>query len=139
MFVVLVRHAEPVATGSDPALSTAGKKRALALAKMLLDAGITAIFTSELRRTKATAAPLAAQLSITPVVIANDPAAAAAQVQAAGKRVLVVGHTNTVPEIIEALGGPSGVVIEHNEFDRLFVLQTPATGAGSLLSLRYKG
>jgi 2,3-bisphosphoglycerate-dependent phosphoglycerate mutase len=138
MFVVLVRHAEPLPTGTDPALSTVGKKRALSLAKMLIDAGITAIFTSDLRRTKETAAPLASQASITPVVINNDPAAAAAQVRAAGKRVLVVGHTNTVPDIIKALGGPADVEIAHNEFDRLFVLQVPASGAESLLRLRYR-
>jgi broad specificity phosphatase PhoE len=136
---VLVRHAEPVATGADPGLSIPGKKRALALAKMLVDAGIRAIFTSELRRTKETAAPLATQASLTPAVIDADPAAAAIQVRAAGKRVLVVGHTNTVPEIIEALGGPAGVEIGHEEFDRLFVLQVPAQGAVSLLSLRYRG
>ena len=139
MYVVLVRHAEPVSTGADPGLSTPGKKRALALAKMLVDAGIRAIFTSELRRTKETAAPLATQSSLTPAVIDADPAAAAAQVRAASKRVLVVGHTNTVPEIIEALGGPAGVEIGHEEFDRLFVLRIPAEGAASLLSLRYRG
>ena len=139
MFVVLVRHAEPLPTGTDPGLSTAGKKRAIALAKLLVDAGVTAIFTSDLKRTKETAAPLATQTSLTPVVINNDPAAAAAQVRAAGKRVVVVGHTNTVPDIIKALGGPAGVVIEHDEFDRMFVLHLPASGAESLLSLRYKG
>jgi phosphohistidine phosphatase SixA len=138
MFAVFVRHAEPVATGNDPALSTAGKKRAVTLAKMLADAGIKSIFTSNLRRTKDTAAPLATQLSITPVVIADAFPAAAAQVKSAADRVLVIGHTNTVPEIIEALGGPH-VEIEHTEFDRLFVLQLPASGAGSLLGLRYKG
>jgi phosphohistidine phosphatase SixA len=140
MFVVLVRHAEPVAGGTDPdpGLSTTGKKRAVTLAKMLADAGITAIFTSDLRRTKETAKPLANQLSITPVEIAADPLAAAAQIRAAGDRVLVVGHTNTVPPIIKALGGPPNVVIDHNEFDRLFVLQVPAQGAASLLSMRYR-
>ena len=35
---------------------------------------------------------------------------------------LVVGHTNTVPEIIAGLGGPADVTIDHDEFDRLFVL-----------------
>ncbi len=139
MFVVLVRHAEPAATGgNDPSLSTTGKKRAVTLSKMLAGAGITAIFTSELKRTKETAAPLAQQLSITPVVIAGDPLAAAAQVSAAGARVLVVGHSNTVPPLIKALGGPANVVINPTEFDRFFVLQVPASGAASLLSLRYK-
>jgi len=139
MFVVLVRHAEPVATGTDPDLSTAGKKRALTLARVLTDAGITSIFTSDLRRTKETAKPLATQLAIAPVVIADAPATAAAQIKTAAGRVLVIGHTNTVPDIIKALGGPPDVEIPHTDFDRLFVLTVPAGGAGSLLSLRYKG
>ena len=46
---------------------------------------------------------------------------------------LVVGHTNTVPPIIKALGGPSGVVINAGEFGRMFVLHVPADGAESLL------
>ena len=69
--------------------------------------------------------------------ITNDPAAAAQQVKAAGKRVLVVGHTNTVPPIIKALGGPSGVVINASEFGRMFVLHVPADGAESLLTMWY--
>ena len=81
MIVVLVRHAEPAAGGTDPGLSTAGRRRAATLAKMLAGAGITAIFTSELRRTKETAAPLAHLLSIVPVEIA-------------GKRVVVVSGAN---------------------------------------------
>ena len=106
---------------------------------MLAGAGITAIFTSELRRTNDTAKPLAILLSITPVVIANDFTTAANQIKAAGKRVLVVGHSDTVPEIIKALGGPANVVINANEFDRLFALQVPAHRAESLLSMRYPG
>ena len=136
MFVVFVRHADPAAGGSDPGLSTAGQHRAAALAKMLKDGGIKAIFTSELRRTQETAAPLASLLSITPAVIADDPAAAADQIRAA-KRVLVVGHTNTVPPMIKALGGPANVVIGATEFDRLFVMAVQANGAESLLAMRY--
>ena len=136
MFAVPVRHADPVAGGTDPGLSTAGQRRAGTLAKMLKDAGIKAIFTSELRRTKETAAPLASLLSITPAVIADDPAAAANQIKAA-KRVLVIGHSNTVPPIIKALGGPDTVVINATEFDRLFVMPIPANGAESLIAMRY--
>src|SRR5262245_19410063 len=136
MFAVIVRHADPVAGGTDPGLSPAGQRRAATLAKMLKDAGIEAIFTSELRRTKETAASLASLLSITPTVIADDPAVAANQIRAA-KRVLVIGHTNTVPPIIKALGGPANVVIGATEFDRLLVLRVPANGAESLLVLRY--
>jgi phosphohistidine phosphatase SixA len=136
MFVVLVRHADPLAGGTDPGLSTAGQHRAATLAKMLKDGGIKAIFTSDLQRTKETAAPLASLLSITPAVIADDPAAAADQIRAA-KRVLVIGHSNTVPPMIKALGGPANVVIGATEFDRLFVMAVHANGAESLLAMRY--
>src|SRR5262245_57321817 len=101
MFVMFVRHAEPVTGGNDPGLSPARGHRATTLAKMLADTGITAIFTSELRRTKETARPLASLLSMTPVVIAGAPAAAATQIRAAGKRVLAVGHPDTVPQMIK--------------------------------------
>ena len=137
--VVLVRHADPAAGGADPGLSPAGVHRAGVLAKILGDAGITAIFTSDLRRTKETAKPLTHLLGIAPVVIADDFTAAANQIKAAGKRVLVVGHSNTVPEFIKKLGGPANVVINATEFDRLFVLQVPGHGADSLLSMRYPG
>ena len=86
--IVLVRHADPAAGGVDPGLSPAGVHRAGVLAKILAEAGITAIFTSELRRTKETAKPLAHQLGIAPVVIADDSTVAANQIKAAGKRVL---------------------------------------------------
>jgi phosphohistidine phosphatase SixA len=144
MFVVLIRHADPAPGDDNPGLSAAGTRKAATLARMLAGTGVTAIFTSSLRRTKDTAAPLAAQLTITPSVIDDDFATAAAQVKAAGSAaatagacVLVVGHSNTVPEIIKALGGPANVTIGATEFDRMFVLHGPASGAGSLLSMRY--
>jgi broad specificity phosphatase PhoE len=134
--VVLVRHAEPAAGGSDPGLAPAGVARAATLASMLAGAEVTAIFTSDLRRTKETAAPLASLLSIAPVVIADDPKVAAAQIKAAGQHVLVVGHSDTTPAIIKALGGPA-VSIKPKQFDRMFVLSVPPSGAGSLLTLSY--
>jgi hypothetical protein len=76
-------------------------------------------------------------LSTTPAETASAPAAAAVQIKAAGERVLVIGHSNTVPTIIPALGGPSNVLINPNEIDRMFVLHLPAQGAASLLTMRY--
>jgi broad specificity phosphatase PhoE len=159
--VVLVRHAEKETSGDDPALTAAGQTRAALLASTLRNAGVTAIFTSAARRTKDTAAPLAAALHLTPMVIEKDlarvraqvlSAAAAADVRAganasgagagasgaaSGGRVLIVGHSNTVPALIAALGGPSGIAIADNEFDGLFVLTIPSQGQPTLLTLRY--
>jgi phosphohistidine phosphatase SixA len=135
MIVVLVRHAEREASGSDPSLSAAGRVRAKQLAAMLGGAGVEAIFTSRFRRTQQTAAPLAALLHITAVEMADDIDVAERQVRGAGGVVLVVGHSNTVPEVIAALDGPA-VSIEDHEFNRMFVLQVGAAGS-ELLSMRY--
>jgi broad specificity phosphatase PhoE len=138
--VILTRHAERAdgaATmgSSDPKLSAAGTARAEKLLAMLADANIAAIFTTEYTRTKDTAAPLAAKLKLTPEIIA------AAQLNALIEKikshpddtVFVVGHSNTVPMIIKALGGPD-VSIGDNDYDSLF-FYVPATK--TLTRVRY--
>jgi phosphohistidine phosphatase SixA len=137
MVVILVRHAERQASGADPSLSAAGKRRAALLATMFAGAGVTSIFTSAARRTKETAAPLAAALGLTPRQVDDSTAVAGGQILAGGACVVVVGHSNTVPDFIEALGGPADVAIDEPEFDHMFVLTvTPPAGA-SLLRFRY--
>jgi len=136
MIIVLVRHAERAETGNDPGLTVVGKERAVLLARMLRHAGVTAIFTSTWRRTKETAAPLAEALHVTPQVLQDDPAAARSQLLSSGDRILVVGHTDTVPALIAGFDGPSDVVIQDDEFDRLFVL-TVGHGQPALLAMRY--
>ena len=72
---------------------------------MLKDAGITAIFATQYKRTQQTAAPLAAALGVTVVTIPSaDTARLVAKVKAAPGNVLVVGHSNTVPDVIKGLG-----------------------------------
>ena len=138
--VILVRHAERADGGAgantmttapaDPLLSAAGAARAARLAQVLADAGITAIYATEFRRTQDTAKPLAAKLGV-PVqsVPAKDTVGLVAKLRAGHAKdvVLVIGHSNTVPEVIKALGGPT-VTIGDQEYDSLFVL-VPATGA----------
>ena len=138
--VILTRHAERAdgaATmgSSDPKLSAAGTARAEKLVAMLADANIAAIFTTEYVRTKDTAAPLGTRISVAPEVIA------AAQMNAliekiksrADDTVFIVGHSNTVPMIIKALGGPD-VSIGDNEYNNLF-FYVPATK--TLTRVRY--
>lgn len=129
--VILVRHAERADAGAapgaamtaspDPELSDAGKARAQALVAMLKDAGITAIYTTEFRRTIDTALPLSDALKVmTTTVSSRDQAALIEKLKAhTGGAVLVVGHSNTVPAIIKALGGPAFTIAE-NEYDNLF-------------------
>jgi broad specificity phosphatase PhoE len=120
---ILIRHANVDAAGTDPELNAAGRARAQELVHALGDAGIVALLVTSLRRSQQTAAPLAAALGIQPTVADEvDEAVAAIRSRRRGETVLVVGHTNTVPEIIAGLGGPASVTIGHEEFDHLFVL-----------------
>jgi len=138
--VVLVRHAEPQTSGADPGLTTAGRKRAELLGFMFQHAGVTALFTSEFRRTKETAQPLAVRVSLVPEVLPGlNTAAHRDHVLAVPSGVaLVVGHTNTVPQLIAALGAGNNAQIAVNEFDRMFIVSLRGAGGASLLSLRYR-
>ena len=140
--VILVRHAERAAQPpGDPALTPAGEQRAQALAQALSGSGIQAILTTQWRRTRDTAAPLASALGIqAQVVDAKGGTAAHAQavadaVKALSGNVLVVGHSNTVPAIIAALGGPQMHELCETSFHHLFVLQPGKEPR--LLRLRY--
>ena len=120
--IFLVRHAEK-GTGNDPALTKAGRARAESLATMLKNAGISAIYTSEVKRTQQTAAPAAKAFHIESTIIpADDRAALVAKLRSSSGNVLVVGHSNTIPEIIKALGVTTPVTIADNDFDNLFLV-----------------
>lgn len=130
--VVIVRHAEKAPEpADDPVLSDAGQQRANDLAALLADAGIDAIIVSELQRTSLTAQPLARRLGIVPVVVpvrtgADGQATAIAEAirsTYAGKTVLVVGHSNTVPLIARALGVTRAFTIPDPEYDNLVIVR----------------
>lgn len=136
--VIVVRHAERADRGAgtgaamtaspDPELSEAGKVRAQKLAAMLGDAGVVAIYTTEFRRTKDTAAPLAAGTGVAAQVVPAREAATLIEKIKAHKSgaVVVVGHSNTVPAIIEALGG-SAVTMADDEYDSLYFVAADGT------------
>ena len=125
--IFLVRHAERAAISghapSDTGLSAAGRKRAQALAATLKDAQITAIYTTDYKRTRETAAPLAQSLGIRPEVIPGDDLRSfVAKLKAARGNVLVVEHSNVLPQIINALGISSRVIVGESDYDNLFVV-----------------
>lgn len=140
--VFLVRHAERATDDPrDPTLTPEGTERADLLATLLAQAGITAIYSTDLRRTRRTAAPLAAATGL-PLRIYNPGDSAsmvsfAREVLADGGRVLVVGHSNTVGPTVARLGGDPGSPIAEDEYDRLYVLVPGATGSGKTVLLRY--
>ena len=139
--VILVRHAEKGTTPKDdPLLTDTGKTRAAHLAEMLSNAGVQAIYTSQFERTKLTAEPIAKKLAIDATVIdaaKSDEFANAIRTKNAGQVVLVVGHSNTLPEIIHALNGPEIPELDDNEYDSFFVLSVPENGESKLLKLKF--
>jgi broad specificity phosphatase PhoE len=127
--VYLVRHGEKAAVGQDPELTPQGQARAQHIAAILRRAGITAIFSTPTARTQQTAAPLARQLGLT--VQPYDPRlpkALVEKVRGLNGAVLVVGHSNTLPELVRLFGGAPGSDILDDEFDRLYQLLPGADG-----------
>ena len=136
--VIFTRHAEKAASpAKDPPLTAAGEQRAKVLASMLADSGVDQIFVTELQRTQQTAAPLAARVHVKPTIIPADDTDALVKAIRERKSgvVVVVGHSNKLPEVIAALGGPP-VKIPETAYDNLFVLTVGATQS-SLLRLHY--
>lgn len=138
--VFLVRHAEKEAAADDPGLTEAGRKRAEALAAALADAGITAIFSSEFRRTQDTAAPLAKRLGLKVTTVPGkdvDGLLAKLRALPAGSRALVVGHSNTVPAVAGRLTGTKVAELTDADYDRLFVAVVDKDGHGDVVTLHY--
>lgn len=135
----LVRHAEKEETGPDPHLSPAGRERAEQLAALLSAAGIDTVLSSDYHRTRETAEPLATRLGLE--IEVYDPSALQELAQALlerGGRALVVGHSNTTPELAARLGGEPGPEIdEADEYDRLYLLTRDASGRLNTVVLRY--
>ena len=137
--IFLVRHAEQVSSGPDPALTPAGEKRAECLAKMMKEAGIKQIYVTDMKRTQQTAAPLAKALKLTPSILpAKDPNTLIRNLTYAGTgNVLVVGHSDTLPFILARLQAGKVPEIAANEYDRMFVVSI-VEGAGTpAATLRY--
>jgi len=143
--VILVRHGEKAdAPANDPALSEAGAARAKALLTIARDAGVTAVITTQFTRTRETARPAAEALGITPEVARAGGSAAqhaqdvARMVQAhAGGVVLVVGHSNTLPAIVAALGAPQPPPICDSEYDDLYVVTLTPNAKPHVIRARY--
>jgi broad specificity phosphatase PhoE len=138
--IIVVRHAEKLDQSDDSGLSPEGRRRAKALAELLRSAGVTHIVATDFRRTQETAAPVAAALRLpTDRVPARDFAALAAKLRGfePDAIVLVVGHSNTIPPMLAALGWPNHLEIRDPEYDNVFVL-TPRPGQpAAMVRLKY--
>lgn len=138
--VVLVRHAEKAkAPEGDVTLKRSGWERAAALSELLEDAGVTALYSTDVRRTRLTLLPLAEKLGL-PVreIPAKDPQAMAQAVLAhPGGLVVVAAHSNTLGPILQALGGPLIAEIDESDYDNLFVVTIWAPGKATMVRLRW--
>lgn len=120
--IYLVRHAEKTKQRPDPGLTEEGKARALELVKVLKDIQLTAIYSSDYIRTKETARPVAELFNLdVQLYDPRDLPAIAKTLKALSGSVLVVGHSNTTPQLVELLGGDSvSEINEASEYDRLY-------------------
>lgn len=121
--IYLVRHAETADGSRNPALSPEGMARARWLAVILSHARLDAVYTTDYERTRSTARPVAAAARVRPTLY--DPSNLQAFARALRERrgrLLVVGHSNTTPALVAALGGDGGAPILESEYDRLYTL-----------------
>jgi len=136
-FVIVVRHAEKEADPAEnPGLSDIGRRRAETLGRMLTDSGIVTIYTSEYKRTIETAVPLARKLNITPTTVsAKESGTLPTKLHELTGNALVVGHGNTIPSLLKALGIDTPIEIPDSDYGQVFIV---ALGEKpQLLRLRY--
>lgn len=144
--VILLRHAEKeLGSIEDPPLSQAGEQRAVELARQFGDrssiGGIDAIFVSDTRRAQRTAAPLAQKLGLTAFIYpSKDVGRLIDRIEAdfRGRRVLVVGHSNTVPDLVHRLApGVEVPAMPDSEYDTIYIVSIPTFGRTTVLRLKY--
>lgn len=144
--VLLVRHAEKADDGTpDPPLTERGRERAACLAEQLDGFAPTHLYTTGYQRTRATLEPLATATGLVPTVIdARDDAGwqRALRELPPGSRAVVVGHSNTVPGLVAALGGRTSSLdaegnIPHEEYDRLVHVVVHGPGLATSYDTHY--
>jgi broad specificity phosphatase PhoE len=128
--IILVRHAEKASESPrDPSLTSVGTDRAVALADALIEMNIDHVITSQYLRTIETAAVVAERSGLTPEVIpagASEEAlhevVSAVERRASGESILIVGHSNTIPRLVGALGGSKLPDLVEDEYDSIFIV-----------------
>lgn len=144
--LIFVRHAEKAQEPTDdPGLNEAGQRRSAELARQLVDAdviaGIDAIYATGYKRSQETAMPIANALSLP--INTYDAADTETVLETIlknhkGKIVLVVAHSNTLPELIANLGASKRVpAIAEAEYDNIYIISIPWFGKTKTIRLRY--
>ena len=137
--VLLVRHAEKASTPpDDPPLTQAGEDRAKELVHVAEKAGVKTIYATNTRRSKQTATPLSVRLNL-PITLYNDINSLKNKIltEQMGSVALVVGHSNTVPEIVNVFGGDPNSCRIDDEFDNLCIISVYTRGKVKVINLQY--
>lgn len=139
--ILLIRHAErdTMWLGTDMPLRAAGERRARELARVLEEAGVTAIYVTKWRRNRETALPLAAALGESLRVLEGRDFEAQARTLRAheGETIAVIGHSDTVPQLHEALTGAPWRGYRGGEWDVFLVLTLGPGGAWKTVPIKY--
>ena len=135
-YVYLLRHAETTGIGSNPSLSADGILRVANLQSFFNQVSIDAFFSSDLNRTIETVEPLATERGLSVNIITNgDPTLTVQEIQARpGETLMVAGHSNTIPLMIQMLGGPV-IEIGEDEHSNLFLM---VVGSGNARFQHYE-
>ncbi len=123
--IYIVRHAEKASNDpKDPELTSAGIARANALGLQLRDKGISKIYSTNFKRTMATAKPLGDFIHVPVEVYKNDTAGRMLNnIVKSRKNALVVAHSNTTVSMLDSLHVPHvKKVIPDGEYDNLFIV-----------------
>lgn len=139
---IIIRHAEKESTGSDPNLSADGILRAEELKRILAGISVNAIYSTTYNRTKQTVAPLetAKGIVVTEYATSVPYAQLINEIRAAnrGKTVVIVGHSNTVPDILKELSKNAfSVTINESQYDNLFIVTLPSGLSPTITHLKY--
>jgi broad specificity phosphatase PhoE len=142
MTFIVLRHAEKADNSKDTNLSTDGLSRAEELSKTLRPVDVNAIYSTPYNRTKQTVKPLATEKGITITEYpANKPYEELVNELIAayhGRTVVIVGHSNTVPEILKVLSQNTfNVSIGENQFDNLFVVTLADGQKPQVVTMKY--
>jgi broad specificity phosphatase PhoE len=143
--VLIVRHAEKASDAEDSPLTEAGAQRAEALVGVVGDAGVSSIYSTQFKRNRDTAKPLAERLGITvtevPVNLQNPgdygkTLARTIKEKHSGQAVVVVGHGNTIGSIVEGLTGRAASLGDI-QYSDLFVVTIPPAGTARVIRAKY--
>jgi broad specificity phosphatase PhoE len=138
--IFLVRHADKTTPDEQSLLSPKGLKRADDLRRTLSSVNLKAVYHTEFKRTLQTAAPTASEHKLVPIETKSDDVQGLAKTlraRPAQEDVLVVGHSDTVPELLNELGVSTKVALGNFDYDNLFIVSPRAAGEPGFIRLHY--